>query len=76
MDESKIVVTEEGYIGRCLCLWRSGVPCLNKATWHVSNTTNEGESWMCDVHKEDFQLVYPGAYVHYEVIAEKEKGER
>jgi len=47
----------------CWALWREDLPCPNRPTWRIQNTTNAGYSLMCDVHKEGFATDYPHALV-------------
>ncbi len=51
--------------GQCMCLWREDLPCPNRATWRVENTTNAGFSEMCTPHKEGFAILEPTALVRY-----------
>jgi hypothetical protein len=55
---------------QCWSLWREDLPCPNRATWHITNLDNEGESYMCDVHHEDFARNWPTARVRFRPIKE------
>ena len=57
----------------CWAFWREDLPCLNRPTWRVQNTTNAGYSLMCEVHKEGFATDYPDALVVYTRLPQQEE---
>ena len=63
---SELIITDEIYTGMCMSLWNPSLDCPNRATWHLMNTTNHGEAFMCDSHKEGFARAFPTADVRYE----------
>jgi hypothetical protein len=54
---------EDWQPGLCMCLWRPDMPCPNRAQWRVENLRQDGFSEMCELHKEGFERLFPGAAV-------------
>lgn len=64
MSPIRVISTETPFNGLCFQLWGFN-ECPNVATYHVVNTTNQGDTYMCEPHKEAFMLAYPNAKVEY-----------